>query len=339
LDDYSLINSIKIKHFRKVKPEDWNRFCDRSDSAWLYHRWEWQDLMSKSWPGYNLSFAVGEGGKMTGIFPAFQMAGNPNLIDSVFGYGGFAYNGQKEKMVMLKVILSSIRNFYWNVANESVDLKFVRMVLPQFFEQNESDYIEYMKFGFQDCSNVTRIIDLSVDEDRIFSGYSATTRNNIRNAEKYGITCKVLDTNEDTAKIYYDLHVETYKRNSLSPHPFEYFLSLHTVMKENYLCFAAYGPDGNIVTAANIATYKNKAFYGTAASVEGAIATNAAKVLQWFIMKTLKSSGVNTYNIGDVFPDSKSEDGKLYGLTRFKSSFGGKNIPSRKVIIKINDIL
>lgn len=333
-----MYNPIKIKHFRKVKPEDWNHFCDRSDSAWVHHLWEWQDLMSKSWPGNNLSFAVGEDGKMTGILPVFQMAGNPGLVDSVFGYGGFAYSGSHSKMEILKVVLATIRNFYWNTLNVRGD-HFFRMTLPQFFDANEIDYQEYINTGFKDCSNLTRLIDLSQDEDTIFAGYSATTRNNIRNAEKAGIICTELDTDEWTAKTYYGLHISTYGRNNLDPHPLEYFLSLHTVMKKWYRCFAAYDTDGKTLTMANVASYKRKAFYGTAASAEGATATNAAKVLQWFIMRALKASGVDTYNIGDVFPDAKPEDGKLYGLTRFKSSFGGTTVPSRKVIASINDIL
>lgn len=275
---------------------------------------------------------------MTGILPAFQMEANPGLVDSVFGYGGFVYEGGYAKIEILKIILASIRNFYWNVLAEPGDRLF-RMTLPQFLEKNESDYKEYLSYGFKDCSVQTRLIDLTQDEDVIFSRYSATTRNNIRNAEKTGVTCAVLDTNEDTAMTYYRLHVETYRRNGLDPHPFEYFLSLHTLMKQHYRCFAAYDADGNVLTMANVADYKNKAFYGTAASIEGATATNAAKVLQWFIMRTLKASGVDTYNIGDVFPEAKPEDGKLYGLTRFKSSFGGTTVPSRKVIVNISELL
>jgi len=334
-----MFNPIGIKHFMKIPPSSWNAFADRSDSAWLYHRWEWQKLMSDTWDGYNLSFAIGEEGKMTGIFPAFQMKACPQLIDSGFGHGGFAYSGDHDKKIMLRTILSSIRGIYWNTFNERIDGRFFRIVLPPFGGQFEIDYDEYIKMGFNDCSTVSMLIDLTNDEDKIFSGFSSTTRNNIRNAIKAGVTCRSLDLGEESAKTYYSLHEGTYGRNEINPHPYEYFLSLHTIMKDFYICMAAYDAEGGILNMANFGIYKRMAFYSTAASTDESQKTNAAKVLQWEAMREMKRRGVEAYGIGEVFPDAKPEDGKLYGLSRFKSSFGGERIPSRKVICSITKFL
>jgi len=330
---------MKIRHARKVPPENWNRFAALSPSAWLHHLWEWQDLVSGSWPGYNLSFAIGEDGKMTGILPAFQMAGNPRLIDSIFGYGGFAYIGNEDFITALKTILFGIRNIFWNTLNESTDEKYFRVCLPPFPSQSEKDYQVYRKAGFEDCSTQSMLIDLSQSEDNIFKGFSSTTRNNIRNAVKSGITCRRVELGEASIKSYYALHEETYSRNEIPPHPFAYFKNLHTGMKDHYMCLEAVDPEGEILCMSNFGFYKKAAFYATAASKERSYKTNAAKLLQWEAMRILKKEGVESYNIGDIFPGITPDHGKLYGLHRFKSSFGGEKVPSRKAMIRLNTFL
>lgn len=331
---------IKIKHFRKVNPDNWNKFADRSDSAWLYHRWQWQELMSKSWDGVNLSFAVGEDDKLVGIFPAFQMVTQPYLIDSGFGHGGFAYSGSFNKIEILKIVLTGIRNLYWNVLNKETGDQWLRFVLPAGIDQIEKDYEEYMKLGyFKDQSSQTMIIYLTSSEDVILSGYSTTTRQNIATAKKKGLICDELPLNNKSLDLYYSLHVDTYNRTGVKPHPIDYFKSMYDLMKPYYRIFAAFDSNGKIVSAENVATYKQKGFYSTGASSEEGLKLNASKAVQDYVIRTLRQEGFKSYEIGEVHPDAKPEDGKIYGLTRFKMSFGGELFPLRKIICKLDEVL
>lgn len=336
-----MYNPIKIRHFRKVDPASWNKFVMQSESAWVYHVWEWQDLMSKTWDGRNLSFAVGEDGKMTGILPAFQMAANSILIDSGFGPGGFAYRGRHDKIEILKIILSSIRNLYWNVYSVNVYDKFFRIILQSLSTKMEEDYRQYMASGlFGDCSTQTVHIDIAgKSSDDLLLEYSTTTRQNIKTAIKKGLICNELDLNQSSFEIYYKMHYDTYTRTGVRPHPPEYFKNMYELMKPYYRLFVAFNVIGKPVSAINVAYMRGKALYSTGASSEDGLKLNASKVVQHHAMSILAKDGISTYEMGEVHPEAKPDDGKLYGLTRFKMSFGGKIVPFRKVICRISDIL
>lgn len=334
-------NPIKIRHFRKVDPASWNRFAMRSESAWAYHTWEWQDLMSRTWDGLNLSFAVGEGGMMTGILPAFQMSANPILIDSGFGPGGFAYMGYSDKIEILRIILSSIRNLYWNVYNVNVHDKFFRIVLQSLGSRMEEDYRQYMASGFfGDCSTQTIHVDIKgKSPDDLMSGYSTTTRQNIRTAAKKGLVCDELDLDKSSFEIYYRMHYDTYTRTGVRPHPPEYFRNMYDLMKPYCRLFVAFDAAGKPVSAINVAHMRGKALYSTGASSEDGLKLNASKAVQHHAMSTLAKEGFGVYEMGEVHPEAKPDDGKLYGLTRFKMSFGGNVVPFRKVICRIEEAL
>jgi lipid II:glycine glycyltransferase (peptidoglycan interpeptide bridge formation enzyme) len=84
---------------------------------------------------------------------------------------------------------------------------------------------------------------------------------------------------------------------------------------------------------------KGKALYSTGASSEDGLKINASKSVQHYAMSMLARDGFKVYEMGEVHPNAKPEDGKVYGLTRFKMSFGGKVVPFRKVICKISEAL
>lgn len=124
-------------------------------------------------------------------------------------------------------------------------------------------------------------------------------------------------------KGYYQMHVETYNRTGVTPHPFEYFRLIWEYFGRLGLAnFFIAHKDGVPVAALNVAAYKDAGLYWTGASRTEFMKTGINKLLQWEAIKWCKEKGFLWYESGEAFPEAK--EGKHAGLDFFKRSFGGK---------------
>lgn len=88
--------------------------------------------------------------------------------------------------------------------------------------------------GFEDCSGIAQVIDLSPDEATLWRGLSDTARQTARKAEKSGIV--IVQANwAEMLDSYYAVHQENYRRTGVMPHPKSYFSGIaHEMAKAGY---------------------------------------------------------------------------------------------------------
>lgn len=170
----------------------------------------------------------------------------------------------------------------------------------------------------------TVIIDLTPDEENILGSFSQTARRMIRKAEKEpGIRIEAVATSDANCQIMYDLYRET-AENHFSIHEYEYHRQYWQAYAADGLgqLFFAYH-DGHVVAAVFAIIFGSKALYKDGASVRAKTAPGISHLLQWEVMRWLKSHGCTTYDLHGTPHSTKLEDmaHSFYGIGRFKTSF------------------
>ncbi len=191
-----------------------------------------------------------------------------------------------------------------------------------------------MNFGTRHCNlrkaptdmiaTHSLIVPLTGSPEDILGRMRPKTRYNIRLAERKGVCVRLASRNE--LPVFYELHLETARRNRFQPCQWKHLLAL----------FDACGREHQETeTVLLLATHRNDVLAGAvlALSHNGAVFLHGASsrikrdhmgpyALHWGAMSYARSWNCRTYDMGAVSPGDDPEH-PFYGLFRFKKGFGG----------------
>ena len=173
----------------------------------------------------------------------------------------------------------------------------------------------------------TLFIDLVKTEGELFADMKSKTRYNIRPAHKKDV--HVLNASEEKLPVFYDLYLQTAKRNGFHPCSYRHFHALFlkpfnlTESLDIIFFLATKGQD--VLAGAIIAVSRQRALYLFGASADEQRNLMGSYALQWEIIKALKNKRCLTYDMGAVSPTA-DRNHPFYGMYRFKTGFGGKVI-------------
>lgn len=162
----------------------------------------------------------------------------------------------------------------------------------------------------------TYVVDLSLDEQTLWSGLHGKHRNMVRRAEKDGLEIRFnLDLDPFIA-----LMNETYARgNKNNPFPRTYFEHLFSKRSERMLLIGAFSPAG--LEAGAIVPYDmSRGWFLHGASRDNGF-PGAANLVHWRTMLALRDLSVGRYDLGGA--RQHTDDPRLQGIFRFKERFGG----------------
>ena len=205
---------------------------------------------------------------------------------------------------------------------------FVVKVEPE-IEQSEAATTALRDMGLEksrhdvQISRATIIVDLRPDEDAMLASFKPKCRYNIRLAQRRGVVVAPVALDAASIDTMYALMASTRDRAGFTLRSREYFAgywNLHAAAGQGQLFFASL--DGEVL-AGVFATYLGKkAWYKDGGSTKEHSAVMAPHLLQWEVMRWLKSRGVEAYDLVAVPPASELTPAHpLYGLYRFKSGF------------------
>jgi len=205
---------------------------------------------------------------------------------------------------------------------------FVVKVEPE-IEQSEAATTALRDMGLEksrhdvQISRATIILDLRPDEDAMLASFKPKCRYNIRLAQRRGVVVAPVALDAASIDTMYALMASTRDRAGFTLRSREYFAgywNLHAAAGQGQLFFASL--DGEVL-AGVFATYLGKkAWYKDGGSTKEHSAVMAPHLLQWEVMRWLKSRGVEAYDLVAVPPASELTPAHpLYGLYRFKSGF------------------
>ena len=163
-------------------------------------------------------------------------------------------------------------------------------------------------------------LGLEGNPEKIMSGFRATTRRNIRKAEREGVTTEIL-TSLSAVKEFYRLYCITRKHQGLPPQPWAFFESIHKHLISagcGFVVLATF--QGEIVAGAFFLHFGNNAIYKYAAwkrEYQHLRANNLViwKAIQWYCENGYKSLSFGRTDMGNE------------GLRRFKKGWGAVEYP------------
>lgn len=163
------------------------------------------------------------------------------------------------------------------------------------------------------------VVGLQKSAENIMAGFSASTRNNIRKAERKGVRVEVKNAlNEDEWAKFRKMQAETSGRAGKNIYPTEkYFRELVKILP--FAIFAAYH-NGALSGIHIVIFFSRTATYLFGASYTEKLAVKISPYLHWVSMREAGKRGFAFYDLGGT-------DKCLWPtLTFFKQQFGGDTI-------------
>ena len=175
----------------------------------------------------------------------------------------------------------------------------------------------------------TTTLDLSKSEDEILANMKSKWRYNINLASKKGVVIEKATSKE--IDIFYDLYLETAKRDGIAIHSKKYYQDLLELSekkeRENSPLVSLYVAKHEDDVLASIITlfmpYQAVYVYGASCNIKRNLMP--AYLLQWTAIKDAKNFGSQIYDFYGM-PPTDDENHPMHGLYRFKTGFGGKNV-------------
>lgn len=174
-------------------------------------------------------------------------------------------------------------------------------------------------------AELSNVLDITKTDEELLANMRKTTRHEIRKAQSIGIKIET-SKDEKAVKAFYDLQIETAKRQKFVPFSYSFFKEQFKIFFEAncaLLYTATFG--GRILAQAFIIFYGNEAVYHYGASALEARKYPGAYLLQWEAIREAKKRGMKRYNFWGVAPEGDN-DHRFYGVSVFKRGFGGQDI-------------
>ena len=173
-------------------------------------------------------------------------------------------------------------------------------------------------------AELTSQLNLTPGIDLLLSQMRKTTRYEIRKAEKLGIEVRQ-NTNPDRIKTFYEIELETARRQKFIPFSYQYLYEQFCVFSKNNLAvlFESFY-ENKLLSQAFVIFYNQEAIYHYGTSTEEGRKYPGAYLSQWEIIKEAKKRGLKKYNFWGVAPVDQPRH-RFYKISVFKRGFGGQD--------------
>ncbi|MGH2830767.1 MAG: lipid II:glycine glycyltransferase FemX, partial [Actinomycetota bacterium] len=171
------------------------------------------------------------------------------------------------------------------------------------------------------------VLDLEPDEDKLLEGFKPKWRYNIRLAERKGVV--VTEASREELPAFYDLLVETARRDGFLVRPRSYFASLHdTLEPRGMLRMWLARFQGRPVAGAICFRFGRRVTYVYGASANEHREAMPNHLMQWTMIRWAKAKGATLYDFRGVSPvrDGRPVEPRIAGLNRFKEGFGARYV-------------
>lgn len=167
------------------------------------------------------------------------------------------------------------------------------------------------------------LIDLTKNEDQIFTEMKQKGRYNLRIAQKNKIDINWSDKKDQNLDIFYQQYSETGRRHNISYRNKLYFDRLIDIFgKKGYARVYTASKDKTPLASAVMLYYNEEVLYLYGGSSDKLRNLMATSLLHWQVIKDAKKMGFRKYNFLGIAPDDNPAH-PWAGITHFKKQFGG----------------
>ncbi len=166
------------------------------------------------------------------------------------------------------------------------------------------------------------LLDLAPDEKMLLRGMRKNTRYALKQADKMPVKI-VSGASEDLLKQFYEIHVETSRRQRFVPYPWAYLkaqLDVFGPHDEVKVYLAEH--EGKNIAGAIIVFSDTEGVYHHGASLSEYNRIPGSHLIQWEAIKEAKRRGLIRYNFWGVVENAPKHP--WAGLSFFKKGFGGE---------------
>lgn len=161
-----------------------------------------------------------------GIVAGVQMLVRPYLLFGKVGYitKGPIFIREDGELIdfIIKVLLNECRN-------RNINILVIQPPNNAVFMINLLQENNFQQSSVELAPTASILIDLSLDEDKLLSQIHKSTRNNIRFGLKNGVS--ILEGSSNSLKLFYDLHINTSKRQNFLPYSYKYFETMQKILE------------------------------------------------------------------------------------------------------------
>lgn len=228
--------------------------------------------------------------------------------------------------------------------SQKVDSPSAHLEVKQFLAKNQTVIGKplFTKYTFK--------IDLTQDEEDLFSKLSSKTRYNVRLAEKKGV--KIYEnTSQEGMEQYIEILKETTSRQGFYAHSVNYFRKMWHFFGDSGMIriFHAVYED-QILVSWIMFVFKNVLYYPYGASRDIHREVMASNLMMWEMIKYGKAQDCQTFDLWGALGPNPDEKHPWYGFHRFKKGYGGDlyeflgtfdlvmNYPLYKIFRKVDDL-
>lgn len=329
--------SLEVISRAETMQADWDAVVCSSPDGWVFSLWGWQELIKavETWKLEDHSFAFREGRRLLAVVP---LQFNPSLgrmASTGWGGSGPIVDGRLSGKSRYKLMDRAIRHCI-DLARKRGATGFDVSLSPVTATSIASDWgvNPLVFYGLEDGSGLTQVIDLSKSEDELWNDLTSDARRQIKQAREAGLGVERVDWGQHLDR-YYKMHVATYMRTAVQPHPYAYFagIAAHSAPSGHSVLWGVRTPSGEFIAYHNAAWLGCGAYYHTGCSSEDLGFSGASYLLFWEAILGARRAGIRWYDCGAVFPGERSSE-KQKGLSTFKTKFGGQ--PHRQFYGSVN---
>ena len=326
--DYTLLP------YAEIPRQEWDAVCEQSPGAWFTHTSGWIDYtanMRLQDQSENLSYAVAHGRRLLAVVPLIKEnhQGRRHISYAGFNTPYPALLGSlvdAERKTIEKFIFEKISALpgvdYWCFYVSSL----MDEVLNRSLNVNPLP-----RHGYQDTTISSNVLLLNTAAEELYKNFRKGCKSDIKTAQKRGCKVFIVDQINYEPK-YFDayraIHFAAAGRQTRTDESWE---KQRSWLQAGASLLALAEKEGQVISAAFVNTYKNRAYYQSCATLPAfEREVGIGHAMQWEIIQHLKKNSFTHYEIGwNYYPNISQEvaDPKLQGISRFKGGFGADVFP------------
>jgi lipid II:glycine glycyltransferase (peptidoglycan interpeptide bridge formation enzyme) len=173
-------------------------------------------------------------------------------------------------------------------------------------------------------AELTSQLNIAKPEEELMVQMRKTTRYEVRKALKENVKITT-STEEKDIKKFYDIQIETAKRQKFIPFSYKFLHEQFKVFarEKNVLLYKAEF-NRELLAEAFIIFYNKEAVYHYGVSTDAGRKHPGAYLIQWQAIMEAKKRGMTRYNFWGVAPENNANH-RFSGLSLFKRGFGGED--------------
>jgi hypothetical protein len=340
---------MKAVPIGEVSAADWDRVCETSSSAWLFHRTAWIEIESAFQGHRSLSFALVDGSNLVGVHPLYVSECGLGWIERLIHSGIHRHTGLAvvdglgpqhvraaqtiaAQRIMAIAEAEQADRIQLNAQNLApANMTSERPEIP--FWVQEHGFHLGLQFGANGmlpapgmstcCAD--QIVSLAGSEETLFGALSDSGRRAVRKAVAAGLEFEV-GTDERCVEEYYAIAQLGAERTGETLAPAEYYQTIWRRFATEGRCAVFFARhQSRRVAALFLVIDKGSASFLGGVSDPALLAMRVNDFLHWSAIVWASTAGLAHYRLGPAFPEVPA-DWSIARVSRFKTKFGGRSV-------------